>query len=93
MPGADQSRRVDPLCAMGGGHPNVGEHDVWLLRLHGVEEAGEIGDSRDDLDVRRGREQGRRTLLDEEVILCEYDSESHVGMVHVRAQAGVSDGG
>ena len=75
--GPDAPGSLEPFRTMGGRHADVREDGARLLLLHGVQQRGEVGHGRHQLDVLGPAEQGRRALPDEVVILGEHDPERH----------------
>src|SRR5439155_10033234 len=61
--------RIDPFLCVCRWHPDVGEHDVWLVRLDRREERIEVDGRGDDVDPIRGSEQRSRSFTDEVTVL------------------------
>ncbi len=75
--GTDPAGGVDPLRGPRRRHPDVGEHDVGAVLADRGEQLVEIRGEGRDLELGRPREQGRRALAHEVVVLREHQAQDH----------------
>src|SRR5512132_3061819 len=58
-------------------HPDVGEDDVRLVLVHGLEQRVEVAAGRNDLDRRRGRQELLQPLADYQTVLAHRYTNGH----------------
>ena len=87
--GADPLGGVDSLGGEGRGHPDVGEHRVGAVVLHGCVQLDRVGRGRDQLDLRGLRQESGHPLPDEEAVIGEDDAHRHSLTVGPRGGSGV----
>jgi hypothetical protein len=74
-------RRPDPLVAGARRHPDVGDHDVGRVAVHGLEQLREVRAGRDHLEVRLPVQEHPDPLADQQRVLGDDDSQAHPGRV------------
>ena len=67
----------DALVGVGGRHADVGEDDVGLLLVDGLQEGVEVLAHGDQVDLRLGLDELPDSLAHEVVVLGEDDADSH----------------
>ena len=77
MGGAEPIRRLDPLVAVAGRHPDVGDDHVRTLRLYRGEQGVEVAANGRDLELGICFEQPSDALAHEEMIIGDHQPERH----------------